>query len=98
MVAVTQQQTKRKTIRQSWRGRDALQGKTVQTASVMLYIYTVCRVAKLAKRRSIAEVGGSSPPTATNIQARMHILNHIDTLLISSLASRDDWQGFLIQH
>lgn len=37
------------TIRQSWRERDARQGKTVQTASVMLAIYMVCRVAKLVK-------------------------------------------------
>lgn len=29
----------------------------------------VCREAKLVKRRSIAEVAGSSPATATNIQA-----------------------------
>lgn len=42
---------------------------------------------------------GSSPATATNIQAWMRTLFlYIIKSLDLSLASRDDWQGFLIQH
>lgn len=50
MVAVPQQQTKRKNKRQSWREKDARKGKTVQTASVMLAIYMACRVVQMEER------------------------------------------------
>ena len=43
-----------------------IQGKTVQTASVMLTIYTWYAVKlRWLKRRILAEVAGSNPATAT---------------------------------
>ena len=52
-----------------------------------------CREAKLAKRRSIAEVAGSSPVTATK-NTYLTVLNFDSILLSFELPSREARQFF----
>ena len=55
----------------------------------------VCREAKLAKRRSIAEVAGSSPVTATMLVLSFLLLHYLSDFI---LPSREVRQFFLRRH
>ena len=54
-----------------------------------------CREAKLAKRRSIAEVAGSSPATATILVLSFLLLHYLSDFI---LPSREVRQFFLRRH